>query len=94
MFTGEKARQQRGQQRSLIFRMDVREHAEQETVAGHGVQNPRQREHRADKTVKRDVKRLEHDCDERRAPRAYLVNNAKTAPEETIHFTVIQPRLV
>jgi hypothetical protein len=31
--------------------MDVREHAEQESVAGHGVQDSRQREHRADETA-------------------------------------------
>jgi len=36
----------------------VREHAEQQTVAGHGVQNPRQREHRSDKAVRRDAKTI------------------------------------
>lgn len=45
IFTCEETGQQGGQQRSLVFRMDVREHAEQETVTRHGVQNPGQREH-------------------------------------------------
>lgn len=33
--------------------MYVREHAEQETIAGHGVQNPRQGKHRTDETKKK-----------------------------------------
>lgn len=52
LFTREHARQQCGQNRCLILWVNVGEHAKQETVAGHGIQNPRQRKHGPDETVK------------------------------------------
>jgi len=45
ILTRQQTRQQSGQQRCLKLRVNDREHAEHETVFGHGHQNPRHREH-------------------------------------------------
>lgn len=59
--------------------MDVREYAKQESVASHGVQDPRQREHRSDETVKQ-IKGL--------AVKIVLVKKKKSRPQNERNGTV------